>query len=326
MPRKLLVLFTLALLASTATARTRSVSHPTPKSNAATVHGVITSVTGSIVAIGDGLITVDAAEAQIVVGRKNDATVADLKPGMLLFAAVRGPFEANAPLQATMITATHIADATLFGSVDAVDRTARTLTLLGRTIQITDDTSFGGILRNGAAGLDDVFPNQLVQVQTEVVNARLVASSVTIVAPVPPSIATLRGIVKSIGTNAWVIDREQDGDVTVQIDANTKIAGSPKVGDKVEVLYRIDSAHANIAIAIVRIDLPIPTLPTRLSGTVKTLGNPWVLTLEGGGEAKVYVDRAKIEPGIRTGDRVEVLAEKRDDGAYDALLIIRRRF
>jgi Domain of unknown function (DUF5666) len=331
MPRKLLLLVTFALLASTVSARVRSVSHPEPRPNAATVHGVVTAVNGNIVTIGDGLIAIDASDAQILVGRKGDATVADLKPGMLLFAAVGAPFDANAPLRATMITATNIADATLFGPVDDVDRTARTLRLLGRTIQITDQTSFGGIVRDGSAGLDDVMVNQLVQVQTEAhtetTPGRLVATSVTIVAPVVPSVATMRGTVKSIGTNSWVVEQKNEGELTLQIDANTKIAGSPKVGDQVEVLYRIDSAHANIAIAILKIDLPLP-IPdiTRFTATVRSLGNPWVVAVQDGGEAKVFTDRAKIEPGIRVGDRVEVLAEKRDDGTFNGLVIIRRRF
>jgi hypothetical protein len=327
MPRKLLVLLSLVLLASVASARVRSVSHPEPRPNAATVHGVITAVHGNVVSIGDGLISIDASDAQILVGRKGNATVADLKPGMLLFAAVGAPFDANVPLRATMITATNIADATLSGSVDDVDRSARTLRLLGRTIQITDDTSFGGLLRDGAVGLDDVMVNQLVQVQTEATGGKLVATSVTIIAPVPPTVATLRGTVKNIGTNSWVIAKKNEGDVTLQIDANTKIAGSPKIGDEVEVLYRVDSAHANIAIAIVKIDLPLP-IPdvTRFTATVTSLGNPWVVKVQDGGEAKVFTGRAKIEPGIRAGDRVEVLAEKRDDGAFDALVIIRRRF
>lgn len=327
MPRKLAVLLVLAVTAFSSFARVRAVSHPERIPNGATVHGVVTSVSANLIAIADGLITIDATGAKITVGRKGDATIADIRPGMLLFATVQTPAASNEPLAATLINATDVADATLFGPVESIDRTARTISILGRTIQITDETSFGGIARDGAPGLDDLLPGHLVQVQTEAVDGKLVATSVTILAPLPPVIATTRGTVKSIGADAWVINSEREGDVTYAIDAQTKIVGAPKVGDTVEVLYRIDSAHARIAIAIAKFEVPKPPIPeiARLSGTVKEIGRPaWILTTERG-DVKLYVERAKIEPFIQAGDRVEVLAEKRDDGAYNAVLILRKR-
>ncbi|HEX2062249.1 MAG TPA: DUF5666 domain-containing protein, partial [Thermoanaerobaculia bacterium] len=248
-------------------------------------------------------------------GRKDGGSVADIEPGMIVFATVRAPGQANAPLVATTIAATRIADATLFGTVDSVDAANRTFTLLGRTIHVTDDTSVSG----------EILANQIVQVQTESVNGRLVASSVLVVAQVPPSVHTARGTVKSIAPDTWVIDQEGKT-LTLVIDAQTKIAGSPKVGDRVEVLYRVDSSHANVAIAIARFDMPhVPTIPTitRVSGVVKTItASAWTI-----GDLTVKIgERTKIEPGIRVGDTVEVLAEKKEDGSLTAVLILRRRF
>jgi hypothetical protein len=314
MLRKPLLLFFALALSFSAVARTRATSHPMPKVDAATVHGVVTSVHGNLIAIADGLVTIDAREARIMIGRGEKNTVADIEPGMLLFATVKTPEQANAPLVATTIAATRIADATLFGTVDSVDNVHHTITLLGRTIQLDAHTSVSG----------EVLPNQVVQVQTESVNGHLVATSVLVVVPVVPSVHTTRGVVKSIAPDAWVI--EQDGKtLTLVIDAQTKIAGSPKVGDRVEVLYRVDSANANVAIAIARFEMPdVPSIPqvTRISGTVTAISaTSWTIAAQ---TVKIN-ERTKIEPNIKVGDAADALVEKKEDGTLTAILIMKRR-
>lgn len=314
MLRKPLVLLFAIALSFSALARTRATSHPTPKVDAATVHGVVTSVQGNLIAIADGLVTIDASSARIMIGRGEKDSVAEIETGMLIFATVKAPEQANAPLVATTIAATRIADATLFGTVEAVDNANHTITLLGRTIQLDAHTSVSV----------EVLPNQIVQVQTESVNGRLVATSVLVVVPVVPSVHTARGTVKSIAPDAWVI--EQDGkSLTLVIDAQTKIAGSPKVGDRVEVLYRIDSAHANVAIAITRFEVPdVPSIPqlTHVSGTVTAISaTSWTIAAQ---TVKVN-ERTKIEPNIKVGDSADALVEKKEDGTLTAILIMKRR-
>ena len=314
MLRKPTVLFLALALSFSAVARTRATSHPSPKIDAATVHGVVTSVNGNIIAIADGLVTIDASNARILVGRGDAASITDIKTGMLVFATVRKPEQANAPLVATTVAATRIADATLFGTLDAVDNTNRTITLLGRTIHLDANTSVSG----------ELLANQVVQVQTESVNGRLVATSVLVVAPVIPSVHTARGTVKSIAPDAWVIEQEGKS-LTLVIDAQTKIAGSPKVGDRVEVLYRIDSAHANVAIAIARFDMrDVPSIPqlTRISGTATAISaTSWTIAAQ---TVKIN-ERTKIEPNIKVGDPVDALVEKKEDGSLTAILIMKRR-
>ncbi|HEY0158957.1 MAG TPA: DUF5666 domain-containing protein [Thermoanaerobaculia bacterium] len=307
MPRRLLVLVSLVLLASIATARTRAVSHPGHRPDAATVSGVITSVTGNLVSIAGGLVTIDITDARVT---------GDLEPGRLLFAAVRPNADPNAPLQATMVAATPLADAGLFGAVDSIDTTARTLTVLGRTIHVTDDTSFGGV-----SGLQELVPNQLVHVQAEAVNGQLVATSVMVLAPVTPAVRTLHGTVRSITSEAWVID-----ETTVRIDARTRIAGSPKVGDTVDVLYRVDNANANIALVIAKLERPTIPQVTRISGRVRTMGaSSWTITRDNGSDVQVGIERhTVIQPFINAGDRVEILARQHENGTYTALAIARR--
>jgi hypothetical protein len=307
MPRRLLVLFALVLLASAATARTRAVSHPGVRHDAATVTGVITAVNGNIVGIAGGLVTIDTTDARVI---------GELEPGMLLFAAVRANSDPNAPLQATMVATTPLADAGFFGTLDSIDTNAGTISILGRVVHLGPDTSFGGV-----ANMLELIPNQLVHVQAEAVNGRLVATSVTVLAPAAPTLRTLRGTVRVIGNEAWVID-----DTSVRIDAQTRIAGSPKVGDTVEVLYRVDNSHVNVAIAIVKLERPTIPQVTRISGRVRTIGAAsWTITRENGTDVQVGVERhTVIQPFITTGDRVEILAQEHGDGTYTAILITKR--
>ena len=299
----------------------------------ATVHGTVSSISGSLIQLAEGGVTIDATGAKVVVDKGREGTLAQIEPGMLLFAVLTtGDVPANAPLRASMITATRLPEVTLFGPVQAVDAAAGTITLLGRTVRVTPDTSFGGIYkrRDGAApGLGDIVRGQLVQVQIDAQSGQLFATSIMVVAPVLPEVQATRGTVKSIGTDSWILDRERGDDITLVIDAQTKIVGSPKVGDVVDVLYRVDSSNAFVAISIVRFEKPVtPPIPNifRFSGKVKSIdSHAWVITRESEDQKVVIDERSKIEPGIAVGETVEVLAQRKDDGVVVALAIVRRR-
>ncbi len=321
MTRRSLALLAALFLAATASARTRAVSSA-QRPNGATVSGIVSSVSGNTISLANDLITIDASGAKILVERVREADIDDIEAGMVVFATLTSD---EPPLRASMVVATRIADATLFGAVDTVDVSANTFTLLGETIHVNDDTSFGGF--RGSGKLDDLLPNQIVQVQTDAQGGRLVATSVLILSPVPPVVNLTRGTVKSIGTSSWVIERERDGDLTLVVDAQTKIVGSPKVGDPVEVLYRLDSASAAVAISIVKFDRS-PIQNVFFNGTVKTIGTPaWTITVSDGKEQRVIVnERTRVEGGIVAGTRVDVIAlPDFDGGDPTALVIVRRR-
>jgi hypothetical protein len=333
MTRKVAVLLAIAL-ATFAFADLRTVERSEKVPNGATAGGVVESVNGNLIQLAGGLVTIDATGARINV-RGKDAGIASIEPGMLLFAALTNAgVHANAPLPAATITATTLPEATLFGPVQSVDTAAKTLTVLGRTIHVTDETSFGGIYKKRdteAPSLDDILPNHIVQIVAEERGGKLVATSILLLAPAPPEVHATRGEVRSIGTDSWVIERDRGDDITVVIDAQTKIVGSPKVGDTVELLYRVDSSNANVAISIVKFDRPTPPpIPDvfRFAGQVKLITDAsWLIDRGEGGEQKVLIDgNSKIEPGIKVGDAVEVLAQRHDDGTLTALAIVKRRF
>ena len=237
--RKLLLLLLIATSAF-AQPRARAVTPVKPDVSGNTVSGVVSSVSGTLVRLADGLVVIETAGAKIS---------GDIVPGALLFAALKpGEVAPNAPLPAAYVAVTRSAQVTLSGDVTRVDLQGRTLTLLGRIIKVTPQTSFSSAFPTfKAIELPDLATGQPVAVEANASNGTLVASSVFVLGFRPAPLPTvIHGKVRSIANDSWVID--QNGkDVTVKVDANTKIAGDPKVGDTVEVLV-VDG----VALAILR--------------------------------------------------------------------------
>lgn len=329
MSRKLPVL-ALLLLSLSAYARTRALTPPFTRPGGGGVSGIVHSVEGNLIRIADGLIVIDATGAHIVIGRGHQGTIAEIEPGMLLFASIMTdtPPSSNPIVRASTITASHTGDGSLYGAVQAVDLTTRSFVLLGQTIYVDDDTSFGGFARHGQTpGLSDIVVNQLVQVQFDAVGGRLLARDVLVLSPVPPQISRLNGTVKTIGTDAWTI--EKDGEtVTVVVNAQTKIVGSPKVGDRVEVIFNVDTANNKVAIAIYKLKIVDPPVKiVQFHGNVKSVtGSTWVVTVKGEDKTFTVNERTKVTPDTGVGDLVQVLASQADDGTLTAITVIKLPF
>ena len=325
MLRKPFALF-LVLFAFTAVARVRSVSHPDARIEQGTVSGVVSGVQGNLIQIAGGAVTIDATGAKIVVGRGREASIVDVKPGMQLFASVRASNpSSHAAIPATLITVTDPADVTLSGAVQMVDTANRSFMLLNQTIRTDANTSFGGYKREGGTSFADIQPNVIVYVQADNVGGRLLAREVLVVAPAPPQVGRARGTVESIGADSWTVKTDRET-LTLVVNAQTKIAGSPKVGDTVEVLYTINSAHQYVAVSIIRFEMPTVPRLEHVRGTVKSMGSTsWTLTANGTDRTLAINENTKISTGIAVGDLVDVLAVKRDDGSLLALTIVRLR-
>jgi hypothetical protein len=324
MLRKLSILAVL-LIACSASARVRSVSHPELRTDSGTVTGTVSSVQGNLVQIAGGTITIDASNAKIVVGRGREATAADIKPGMQLFAALRASNpSSHGGLPATLITVTDPADATLSGAVQNVDAGNRSFLLLNTTIGVDDNTSYGGYKREAGTSFADIQPNVIVHVQADNVGGRLVAREVLIVAPAPPQIGHARGTVQSIGADSWTVKTERET-LTLVINAQTRIAGSPKVGDTVEVIYNVDSAHRYVAVSIIKFNAGPAPMVRHFQGRVKTIEPAaWTITVDGADKKFIVNESTNITPrGIVAGDPVDVLALVKDDGTATAVAIVR---
>ena len=329
MSRKLLAALLTFLFAITALAKERAVpsSKPGRPSDAigsgASVTGEVTAVSGNLITLAAGLVTIDATNAKILRG-DGAATIAALQPGALILATLRETDAVSTgPLVATAIAVLRNADVTLTGTTQSVDVAGSQFVLLNQGVKVDAGTTFVNFGdRASIAGLQ---ANMLVIVEADVAAGALVASRITLISPIPPRPHVVNGVVKSIGTEAWVIT--VDGhDTTFVVNASTKILGTPKAGDKVDVLYTVDSAHANVALSIVKsIELP---KTVKFTGVVKSIdGRRWVITRDDDHKDAVvnWPESVPIFPVARVGDRVEVLAIEHTDGTYTGILVLPRR-
>jgi hypothetical protein len=289
----------------------------------ASVTGEVTAVSGKLITLAGGLVTIDATSARIL-NAGGTATMAAIEPGALIVATLQEPDGVStAPLIATTIAVLRNADVTFTGVVQSVDAAGNRFVLLNRTVRVDAKTTFVNFHERGS--LADLQPNMHVIVEADAVSGALVASRIILIAAIPPRPQFASGTVKSIGTDRWVI-AIRDADTTFTVNASTRILGSPKAGDKVEVLYTVDSAHANVALSIVK-SVDVPRV-VQFNGVVKSVEDTrWVITRDDDRRDVVvtWALGGRILPVARPGDRVVVVATENSDGTYTAISILPRR-
>lgn len=323
MSRRFLAALLTLLLALSALAKERAVAKQGDRFGGASVTGEVTAVSGNLITLAGGLVTIDATNAKILHGDRG-ATIAAITPGALIAATLQEPATVSTgPLVATAIAILRNADVTFTGTTQSVDVAGSQFLLLNRTIEVDAGTTFVNFGdRASIAGLQ---PNMLVIVEAEVEAGALVASRITLIAPIPPRPQTASGVVKSIGTDAWVIT-VRDHDTTFVVNTATKILGSPKAGDKVEVVYTVDSAHTNVALSIIK-SFELPKV-VHFTGVVKSIeSRRWVITRDDDHKDVVvnWPASVPIVPIAKVGDRVAVVATENSDGTYTAIAIVPRR-
>ena len=235
--------------AALAQSRSRAVTPLPIDAGANSVSGTVSSISGSTIFIANGLISIDTTGAKFV----GD----DVTAGAFITAVLKsGDVAPNAPLPATLIMVAHIPQATLSGTVTSVDIVAGRFTLLGRTINVTADTSFSDLLTLRRMTLADVFPSMLMAVEASVTGGSLTARSVEVLSPLRIAPTRFTGYVKSIGATRWTVGLGPAGsmapDFLVTVDKNTVIVGDPKVGDRVNVVGEI-SANGFAASSITKV-------------------------------------------------------------------------
>jgi hypothetical protein len=308
----------------------RRPSVPPSLVSGATVSGVATAVSGNLIQLANGLVTIDASGATIRGADDATTTIAAIHVGDLIFAALKpGDVAANAPLPAAFIGVTSLAAVTLTGPVTSVNATNGTLTLLGRTVHVNAATVFSGLRPGESLKLGDIVPNEIVSVDANVSGGVLVATAVHVFAPVPMPAALIRGTVKSISNTSWVVTSNSK-DITIVINAQTKIAGNPKVGDTVDVVTATDSANNYVALTIIAEPQP-PTSNGHIRGIVKAITpTAWTVASEvmtllpgpiNGPDIKLLIDsNTKIVGDPKVGDRVDAVVQIGNAG-YTAISI-----
>lgn len=292
------ILLLLIAVDSVAQVRSRATMPVSLDLSGSTVSGIISSVSGPFILLADGLVIIDTTGAKMA----GDPPT----PGSPLFAAIDASQVApNAPLRATYVAVTRLAQVTLTGTVTMINDGERTLTVLGRTIKVTPQTAISGLITK-ATTLADIVVNQSVQVEADNFGGTLVASRIRVLSikPVPspsPLPTVIRGTVRSISSALWVITAEGK-DWMITVNAQTKIVGEPKVGDTVDVLITAD----NVALSIIN----EPQL--RFTGFVKSItATQWTVGLGPAGSlAPAFLVEVNASTRIigdpKVGDRVEV--------------------
>jgi hypothetical protein len=283
-----------------------------------TVSGIVSSVSGNVISLAGGLVTVDASQAQISDDRGGTATIAAITPGSMIVAVLSSStVAANAPLPAMIIGVSRIPQVSLSGPLQSVGTSS--FTLLGRTVAVDANTSFGG----RAKSLAELLVNDIVHVQANNVNGALVATLITSQSPLPRPSTVIHGTVKSIGTDSWVITDRANKDWTIVVNAQTKIAGDPKAGDEVDILVNTDNANQYVAVSIiksVRLDQV-----KMFMGEVKSIGpSAWVIRdSRSNTDVTVAVNaNTKIMGDPHVNDGVQVLATEAA-GQYTAVSIMK---
>ena len=297
----------------------------------ATIEGTITHLAipfvgpGPIVTLLGGHVSFDAAGATVrhVSGRV--ATTADLAVGQRILALL----DASAPsLKATTIVLlAERAEITLTGRVQAVDVAGQTLTLLGVPLKVNGRTVFAGPWEgNGRRDLGDVATGDLVLVEAKDEADTLVATKVTTLGSASDSLRRIRGTVASIGEASFTIALADRTTVVVKTGPETRIGGDPKVGDTVEVVARLQSDGSLLAVLIQRTG-PAPVVTCeRFEGVAKSASaSSFTIAPKGGGADLVFAvdSRTRFLGNPRVGDTVGILAEKRTDGSWLAVMIAR---
>jgi hypothetical protein len=313
MIRKLFLLLTMLLLATTAFAagRGRAADHgssPSVDIAASTITGTVTHVNGSVFFLGSGFpgIAIDGAQANI----SGATSVASLQAGTRVFVTL---FNVKSrPLVATNIVVIPEPELVLTGTLDSVDAAHSQFSLLGYTISVNADTVFGGALplvpikslSNFAAG--QVVAAE-IHVETSPADAvTFIARKLTLIAPAASVPTFVRGVVHSTTGNQWTIDDSNGGSTLVTVNSDTKLIGSPQAGDSVEITVVRDASGALVALAIVN-TTKAPQVGNVVVGTVQAItGRTWSIA-RGRDIILVDVNGSTIFVGDpKLGDQVQV--------------------
>jgi hypothetical protein len=284
-----------------------------------TAGGLVTAVNGNIITVG-GVLPIDASNAKLVGDFGGEARLADITPGTYVHAILRkSPQPAGAALAAETIAIVRIPQISLHSVVESVDVANNSFTVLGRTIKVDANTSFRSLVGSGNTGLADLQTGSVVDVDARNVNGAIVASVVQVFARTTGGgTIAATGIIESINGNEWKI-----GNRVVVVNAQTKIAGDPKVGDYVSFVAFVDSSNQLLALSIIKMTPPPPVGDSRfIHATVTSISaTSWVIRPIGLKDITLTINSAtQIDPGIKVGDLVDVTASF-DNRTYVALTI-----
>ena len=143
------------------------------------VEGTVSDISGSVLKLLNGLVTVDATAAAVVSEHDNTPlTLADITVGTVV--QVVGAAGPGGQIQATLIQVHGPKfDGQIQGPIDSVDLVNGRFSILGQTISIVASTLFEG--DNGAPfGASDLTPGMAVDVEVAVFQGSLIATRISL--------------------------------------------------------------------------------------------------------------------------------------------------
>jgi hypothetical protein len=298
----------------------------------ASIRGVVASVQGTLITLNTGgapAIAIEASAAKIMNDHSGTSSLAGIKAGTRItaFLNTSPTLQPSSALRAQLITIESLPELELTGTIDSIDAPHSRFVVLGIAIAADSNTSFGSSFPTFAAikGVGDLAVGQIVNVTARFASAAIIATNVQIVSPAIQPFLILLGTVKSIGTSSWVITTHDGKETTISVGAQTKIVGDPRVGDSVQVMANVDSAHNYVAIAIVKIDThEITTI--EFHGMVKSIAaTQWTIGGPPGTLSPEFMVKIAsstvIYPDPKVGDNVVVVATRDSTGSYTATKI-----
>jgi hypothetical protein len=296
----------LLLLAFATLAQDIASPHRTPTPDGG-ITAFVTSVSGNLITLMNGAITIDATDA-IIANRTGLAQIGAVQPGAQIVVTISNP---GAPPR-TVLPASHILileapAGSLNGPVQSIDVKGNALTIFGARVLVTPKTKIVSFRTSEKITLADVEEGDIVAIQTLSDGAGLSAETLHVV---PPAWTVVAGSLKSVSSTSWAITTRNGEEIAVTVNARTIIDRSIAIGDVVDVVGHSDSAGritaARIASSNPRHEQPVAQTP--LSGVVKSIApDSWVITTRDGNEVTVAVNHATIiNPTIKLGDAVRI--------------------
>jgi hypothetical protein len=316
-----LILSVLALPAFAQTSLSTPVAFLPP-----TVDSVVSKVNGPILDVLDGALQIDVTNAKITGGDDrfaNPLPWAGILPGSRVVAQVTVPdvIPAIFPprLAATNVVVFLASTGNLSGLVQGVGAAQGTFTLLYTSVKTNAATEWSGTKADGTPvkGLSDLAAGMQANAVVSVDASGVTAKSVFAYATPTTRIEAFRGKVDAEGATQWTIDGR-----VVQVNADTKIVGDPKVGDTVDVLEKVavlppgaGTAVIPVAISIVKVvstpppptdrtvefDGVVESIPPAAGATTAPLGH-WTIS----GRDVLVTPLTKLDSGIAKGTSVHV--------------------
>jgi len=276
--------------------------------------GIVSSVDSvrNLISIAGGQIVIDATGAQF----KNDAgetTTAAVRPGAhIATVLLPGVLPPGAPLKARVVQILTQPLGSLTGTIEAIDLVAKTVTVLGHAIGVTERTRMGGeIPMRDARTLAELEVGMSVHVVLNGSLDQLVAAEIFVHSPRPDSILRFIGTVLSIQGNVWTIQGREV--LTVHTTSRTSIDRLAVVGSSVTATVRVDGEQ----VTAISIELYVPprVSPPRLTQTITgilTARTAESITVNNG-PATVQIFLASYTRFIgdpRIGDNVRVTVQR----------------